>query len=117
MKLKLLNFNDSRKNYEYDLSAINKKMWECLISEVVIMDCSNLDDVSSAQAKVSIRDNLAKMKIAYYDGINHELRYFLSPTEIEGEYKEELSKTWSDIVSSIRKKVNTDTIQAENNFI
>jgi DNA polymerase I-like protein with 3'-5' exonuclease and polymerase domains len=37
--------------------------------------------------------------------------------KLSEQYKEELSKTWSDIVSSICKKVNTDTIQAENNFI
>ena len=117
MKLKLLNFNDSRKNYECDLSAINKEMWECFISEIVIIDCSNLESVSSAQAAISIRDNRAKIKVEYQDEENHKLNYSLSPTMFNGEHKEKLLETWCEIIASIRRNEIANTIQAENNII
>ena len=83
----------SAKQDKYKLGAISEQDWKLLIEDIVL-NLSENKQVRSIMSTVSIRDNKAKVKLAYDDGVYHEMVIRLDEFGLE-------VHNYSDIVSKL----------------
>ena len=117
MQLKLLDLNNPKTDYEFNLSAINKRTWECFVYDVVLCECESIDNVVQIGSSITIRDNLAKMKVAYQDSKYNELNLTLSPMKtFDGKHGTEISEAWHATVASVYGKEYLDAVKNQDSL-
>ena len=118
MQFKLLNLNNSKKDYKFNLSAINEHAWKCFVYDVVLNNCASVDNVSEIRASITIRENLAKVMIGYQDVKYNELSFTLSPNKtFVGKQDEVISEVWRSTLAAVYGAKCLEEIQAESNLI
>ena len=97
MNLKLINL-DNGKDFKFNLAEISEQDWKFFLEDVVLNTSKKQKSVRSIMASVTIRDNKAKIKLAYEDGNYHEvvmsMDAFGSSTH---NYSDKVSKIWQDL--------------------
>ena len=82
--MSILNFNNDTKKYKYDLSVMEKDEWLEFADQVVFETIGWVNEFELLTYKVSIVDNIAKVKLAYnelpFEGkpIYHECKFKLN---------------------------------------
>ncbi|MBQ9795713.1 MAG: hypothetical protein IJW36_01950 [Clostridia bacterium] len=85
-------------DYEFNLSDISKKDWQYFIEDIILSFAGN-KSVRSVMATVTIRDNNAKIKIAYCDDNYHEVCIRLDEFGTKLSNKNDaISKTWQQFM-------------------
>ena len=117
MQLKLLDLNDPKKDYEFNLSAINKHTWECFVCDVVLCDSENVNNVVQICSSITIRDNQAKMMVGYQDDKYNELNLTLSPMKtFADKHETEISEAWQATVASVYGEKYLDAVRNQDNL-
>ena len=117
MQLKLLDLNDPKIDYDFNLSAINKHTWECFVFDVVLCSSKNINNVVQICSSVTIRDNQAKMMVGYQDDKYNELNLTLSPMKtFLGKHATEISEAWQATVASVYGKEYLDAVKDQDNL-
>ena len=94
MQLVLVNLNCDTNKYKFDMSAITEEEWNKLAHEIVLTKGQHVKILELKGAKVVIRDNKAKMKVFFQDGLYHEHEYHLDVFGRE-------SRQYADVVSEM----------------
>ncbi len=80
---------------------MKKTVWERLAIYVMAGIVNDVKAAASADVKVSIRDNKAKMKIAFTDGKYTEICFHVDEFGIvEHAYQDKASRIWQDMMSA-----------------
>lgn len=100
MNFKLINLDD-KKDFKFNLAEITEQDWKFFLEDVVLNTSKKQKDVRSIMASVSIRDNKAKVKLAYEDGNYHELVMTIDAfgSSAHG-YSDKISKIWQDLMAA-----------------
>lgn len=98
--MNILNLNNETKKYKYYLSAIEKDDWMEFANQI-IYQTAGLNDVDVIICKVSIVDNVAKVKLAYNEfpvegkSIYHESKFMLNEFgKVNSSYADPTSKAF-----------------------
>ena len=115
MQFKLLNLNNPKKNYQFDLSAIDNNAWKRFIYDVVLSTSNSIENVDEICASITIRENQAKTMIGYQDNKYNQLNFTLSPLKsYVGENNNELIELWQSMLASVYGEEYLDTVQNQN---
>ena len=98
MYFKLLSVDS--KPYQFNLSDIAEQDWKYFIEDLILGIAGN-KVVRSIMATVTIRDNNAKVKIAYCDDVHHEICFRLDEfgTKINNG-NDSISVKWQQLMSA-----------------
>lgn len=100
MNFKLINL-DNKKDFQFNLAEISEQDWKFFLEDVVLNSSKNPKNIRSIMASVTIRDNKAKIKLAYEDGNYHEISMtvdeFGSSTHA---YSDKTSAIWQDLLTA-----------------
>ena len=86
MRFKLTPLNDSKKNYQFDLTQISEQDWMSFICDLISVNAVDSKSVEIYEINISIRDNVAKVKVQYQDDYFHEITMNIDewgPTQFE----------------------------------
>ena len=109
MNFKLLNLDDKNKDFKFNLSTISEQDWKFFLEDVVL-NISEKKQVRSIMASVTIRDNKAKIKLAYEDGNYHEISMTIDAFgSAAHNYSDNVSHIWQDVMGArFGKDYNTE---------
>ena len=98
MNFKLMNL-DGKNNYKFNLAELSEQDWKFFIEDVVLNTSKNKTNVRSIMSTVTIRDNKAKVKLAYEDGNYHEVNLNIDALGLSAHnYADQISKIWQELM-------------------
>ena len=116
MEVRVVNLDS--KEYEFSLSDISNGEWQTFARDVVLAEAGS-KAVRNAMSSVVIRDNKAKVQLAYLSDNYHEMCIRLDEYGSLHDRESEISKSWQMIMndrfgyeyakaldSEIRKEIN-----------
>ena len=96
MDIRILNLDD--KKYEFSLSELSKIEWQMFL-ESVILDYAGPRAIHTAMASVSVRDNNAKVKLAYVSENYHEMCIRLDEFGSKHDRDSLISRDWQFVMA------------------
>ena len=96
MEVRVVNLDD--KKYEFGLAEISHGEWQLFLKDVVMAEAGSRS-VRTAMSSVVIRDNQAKVKLAYLNDNYHEMCIRLDEYGSLHDRESEISKSWQMIMN------------------
>lgn len=73
MRFKLIPLNDSKKQYQFDLTKISGQDWIAFMKDLILVNAVDAQNIEIYDINISIRDNIAKVKVQYQDDVFHNI--------------------------------------------
>ena len=97
MEIKIISVDNA--NYEFSLAELSKSEWQFFLEGIIIGEAGT-KAVHTAMANVSIRDNNAKVKLAFVSDNYHEMCVRLDEYGSTHSRDCDISKSWQLVMSS-----------------
>ena len=100
MLFRLLNLNEKDKHYKFDLGELVIPDWDVFFEGVAVANSGQIPRrLKIEQARVTIRDNVAKVKMTYIDNAFHDLSIVVDQFGVKSSgYSDDASKVWQKMM-------------------